>query len=55
MNDRQSIGGYPRLGALTPTACATLAQCLPGTEVWLTPVSASQAQDDYRNQRTVWR
>ncbi|CAN0606604.1 unnamed protein product, partial [Ectocarpus sp. 12 AP-2014] len=39
MNDRQTIGGYPRLGALTPIACATLSQCLPGTEVWLTPVS----------------
>ncbi|MCC5901462.1 MAG: biotin-dependent carboxyltransferase [Halomonas sp.] len=54
MNDRQTIGGYPRLGALTPMACATLAQCLPGTEVWLTPVSASQAQDDYRQQLTTW-
>lgn len=55
MNDRQTIGGYPRLGALTPIACANLAQCLPGTQVWLTPVSASQAQDDYRKQLTVWR
>ena len=55
MNDRQTIGGYPRLGAITPIACATLAQCLPGTQVWLTPVSASQAQDDYRKQLTVWR
>ena len=41
MNDRQTIGGYPRLGAITPIACATLAQCLPGTKVWLTPISAS--------------
>lgn len=55
MNDRQTIGGYPRLGALTPIACAALAQCLPGTEVWLTPASASQAQDDYRKQLMVWR
>lgn len=55
MNDRQTIGGYPRLGALTPIACATLAQCLPGTKVWLAPVSASQAQADYRQQLTVWR
>ncbi|OJA05809.1 biotin-dependent carboxyltransferase family protein [Halomonas sp. QHL1] len=54
MNDRQTIGGYPRLGALTPIACTTLSQCLPGTEVWLTPASASQAQDDYRKQLTVW-
>jgi biotin-dependent carboxylase-like uncharacterized protein len=54
MNDRQTIGGYPRLGALTPIACASLSQCLPGTEVWLTPVSASQAQADYREQLKVW-
>ncbi len=55
MNDRQTIGGYPRLGALTPMACALLAQCLPGTEVRLRPVSASQAQVAYRNQMRVWQ
>lgn len=55
MNDRQTIGGYPRLGALTPMACALLAQCLPGTEVRLRPISASQAQVAYRNQMCVWQ
>lgn len=30
LNDRQTIGGYPRLGALTPLSLARLAQCLPG-------------------------
>ncbi|UST60245.1 biotin-dependent carboxyltransferase family protein [Pseudomonas moraviensis] len=38
LNDRQTIGGYPRLGALTPLALARLAQCLPGTKVTLRPV-----------------
>lgn len=38
LNDRQTIGGYPRLGALTPLALARLAQCLPGTRVRLRPV-----------------
>ena len=38
LNDRQTIGGYPRLGALTPLALARLAQCLPGTKVGLRPV-----------------
>ncbi|MBA1190247.1 biotin-dependent carboxyltransferase [Pseudomonas entomophila] len=33
LNDRQTIGGYPRLGALTPLALARLAQCLPGEQV----------------------
>lgn len=38
LNDRQTIGGYPRLGALTPLALARLAQCLPGSKVRLKPV-----------------
>ncbi|SFY20001.1 biotin-dependent carboxyltransferase family protein [Pseudomonas sp. NFACC36] len=38
LNDRQTIGGYPRLGALTPLALARLAQCLPGTQVRLRPM-----------------
>ncbi|MGE7963816.1 biotin-dependent carboxyltransferase family protein [Pseudomonas sp. NPDC089918] len=38
LNDRQTIGGYPRLGALTPLAVARLAQCLPGAKVRLRPV-----------------
>lgn len=33
LNDRQTIGGYPRLGALTPLSLARLAQCLPGEKV----------------------
>jgi allophanate hydrolase subunit 2 len=33
LNDRQTIGGYPRLGALTPLSLARLAQLLPGTVV----------------------
>lgn len=38
LNDRQTIGGYPRLGALTPLALARLAQCLQGAQVRLRPV-----------------
>ena len=33
LNDRQTIGGYPRLGALTPISLARLAQKLPGSVV----------------------
>lgn len=47
MNDRQTIGGYPRLGALTPLAVARLGQCLPGSSVRLRPVSAAQARRAY--------
>ena len=38
LNDRQTIGGYPRLGALTPLALARLAQRLPGAQVRWRPV-----------------
>lgn len=48
LNDRQTIGGYPRLGALTPLAAARLAQCLPGHEVRLVAVSRERAVADYR-------
>jgi biotin-dependent carboxylase-like uncharacterized protein len=47
LNDRQTIGGYPRLGTLTPLACSRLAQCPPGTEVRLRAVSQESALRDY--------
>ncbi|MGJ7461633.1 biotin-dependent carboxyltransferase family protein [Halomonas sp. MA07-2] len=48
LNDRQTIGGYPRLGALTPLAAARLAQCLPGQEVHLVAVSGERALMEHR-------
>ncbi|MCF4997647.1 allophanate hydrolase [Pseudomonas syringae] len=47
LNDRQTIGGYPRLGALTPLALARLAQCLPGTKVRLRPVVQDVAHREH--------
>ncbi|MFJ4247762.1 biotin-dependent carboxylase uncharacterized domain-containing protein [Pseudomonas helmanticensis] len=47
LNDRQTIGGYPRLGALTPLALARLAQCLPGAKVWLRPVVQDVAHREH--------
>lgn len=44
LNDRQTIGGYPRLGALTPLAVARLAQVASGERVWLRPAVAAQAR-----------
>ncbi|MGK9064576.1 5-oxoprolinase subunit C family protein [Stutzerimonas chloritidismutans] len=55
MNDRQTIGGYPRLGALTPLAVAQLAQCLPGTEVRFQPVGLAVAQQAQRRALALWR
>lgn len=55
MNDRQTIGGYPRLGALTPLACARLAQCLPGTRLRLAPISPERAKRQHLAQLQAWR
>ena len=55
LNDRQTIGGYPRLGALTPLAVARLAQCLPGDRVRLRPVALEQAQRQQRELLSQWQ
>jgi len=47
LNDRQTIGGYPRLGALTPLSLARLAQCLPGEKVRLAPVVQETAHQQH--------
>ncbi|WP_413616050.1 biotin-dependent carboxyltransferase family protein [Halomonas cupida] len=54
MNDRQTIGGYPRLGALTPQSCARLAQCMPGAAVRLAPMSPERARHEYLQQLALW-
>ncbi len=43
LNDRQTIGGYPRVGALTPLSLARLAQQLPGSVIRLKPVTQGVA------------
>lgn len=49
LNDRQTIGGYPRMGTLTPLACSRLAQCQPGQVVRLQPVALGQAQREHHD------
>ncbi|MBN7768304.1 biotin-dependent carboxyltransferase family protein [Marinobacter daepoensis] len=48
LNDRQTIGGYPRLGSLSPLAASRLAQCLPGQEVRLVARSSEAVLREYR-------
>lgn len=55
LNDRQTIGGYPRLGALTPFAVARLAQCMPGTTLRLQPTALEAAQRQQRKLLAYWR
>lgn len=55
LNDRQTIGGYPRLGALTPLALARLAQCPPGATLRLAPLGLEAAQRQQRALLAQWR
>lgn len=54
LNDRQTIGGYPRLGALAPLALARLAQCLPGQRVRLLPTVQEAAHREHRRLLSAW-
>ncbi len=55
MNDRQTIGGYPRLGALTPLSVARLAQCPTGSQVQMTPVGADVARRRHLQLLRIWQ
>ncbi|MFR0672371.1 biotin-dependent carboxyltransferase family protein [Enterobacterales bacterium AW_CKDN230030176-1A_HGKHYDSX7] len=55
LNDRQTIGGYPRLGALTPLALARLAQCLPGERVTFRAVVQTLAWEEEQAYRRRWQ
>ncbi|MNN28983.1 KipI antagonist [compost metagenome] len=54
LNDRQTIGGYPRLGALTPLALAQLAQCMPGEAVRFRAVVQEEAWQKQRENLHRW-
>ncbi|MGY4533179.1 biotin-dependent carboxylase-like uncharacterized protein [Pseudomonas sp. TE3786] len=48
LNDRQTIGGYPRVGALTPYALARLAQAQTGDSLRFVPVLQVDAEARHR-------
>lgn len=45
LNDRQTLGGYPKIGAVLSLDCALLAQAVAGTELYFTPISPEQAHN----------
>lgn len=48
LNDRQTIGGYPKLGAVTPRSLDALAQRPPGTRVRFRATTLHEAQQQER-------
>jgi len=44
LNDRQTLGGYPKLGSVLSLDCALLAQAQAGCQLYFTPISPAQAQ-----------
>lgn len=45
LNDRQTLGGYPKIGSVLSLDCALLAQAAAGTTVYFTPISPEQAHN----------
>ncbi|MEZ5480206.1 MAG: biotin-dependent carboxyltransferase family protein [Thiolinea sp.] len=45
LNDRQTIGGYPKIGAVLSLDIARLTQLLPGGKVHFTPISQAEAHN----------
>ena len=49
MNDRQTLGGYPKLGNISPLDLSRLAQCRPGQTVQFTRVEVAKVQQQLKN------
>lgn len=45
LNDRQTIGGYPKLGSVLSLDCARLGQCRPGANIQFELISLEQAHN----------
>lgn len=54
LNDRQTIGGYPRLGSLSPLSSSRLAQCLPGRQIRLRASGCDAVLREYRAFRATF-
>lgn len=45
LNDRQTLGGYPKIGNVLSLDCWALAQAAPGTQLQFSPISAEAAHN----------
>ena len=48
LKTRQTIGGYPKMGAIFPTDCFTLAQLPIGAKVQFEPITLEAAQEEMK-------
>lgn len=51
MQDRQTLGGYPKIGTVFSLDLAKLAQCGEGARVRFRPISLQQAQTEWLSER----
>lgn len=49
LTDRQTTGGYAKIGTVISTDISILAQCKPGDQIRFVPISLRQAQKRYRS------
>lgn len=45
LNDRQTLGGYPKIGTVLSLDCWKLAQCAPGSKVHFKPINSYQSHN----------
>lgn len=55
LNDRQTIGGYPKIGCALSSDCARLTQLRPGDRVTFTPISPEAAHNAVHLERVYRR
>ncbi|MGB5792538.1 MAG: urea amidolyase, partial [Poseidonibacter sp.] len=48
LKDRQTIGGYPKIGSVLSIDCFKLSQAKPNTKINFIPISINQAQDEVK-------
>lgn len=49
LKDRQTIGGYPKIGSVLSIDCFKLSQAKPNTKINFIPISINQAQDEVKD------